>query len=135
MLDLTIIDIEDLIGKKWTRGAIGPDEYDCWGLVHECLKRRGFKSSIHVNYSNPNKLDIEFIKGRADSRWIDADSSDKNPVVLFYRGDSAQHIGIQIDGYIVHALGGETNQGSVQLTKLRALEKIYTKVEFLSWQD
>jgi cell wall-associated NlpC family hydrolase len=32
---------QDLIGKPFRFGGRGPDEYDCWGLVRECLRRQG----------------------------------------------------------------------------------------------
>ena len=30
-----------LLGKPFAWRGRGPDEYDCWGLVHECLVRTG----------------------------------------------------------------------------------------------
>lgn len=36
-------DVADLIGVPFRYGARGPDEFDCYGLVMECLRRDGQK--------------------------------------------------------------------------------------------
>jgi cell wall-associated NlpC family hydrolase len=34
-------DYSDLIGKRFEYGAMGPDTYDCYGLVREMFRRQG----------------------------------------------------------------------------------------------
>jgi hypothetical protein len=132
---LTINDIEDMLGCPWERGSFGPDTYDCWGAVHEGLKRAGCTGLINVDYAFPDGIDAEFDTGRSDGRWSDKQPQAGNSVVLCYRGGQAVHVGLLIDGMVLHTPGNPGKPGSVVLTRLATVARMFTKLEFLEWLD
>lgn len=131
---LTINDIEHMIGLPWEQGSFGPESFDCWGLVYKCLEMKGYKDLPSVDYTFPEGESEEFNKGKSDSHWKQAGPDSKNVIALFYRGEVAQHIGIIVDGFLLNAIGRK-NKGSVQLTRLAAVNKLYTRTEFFKWHS
>lgn len=132
-------DIDRYLGAPWVRGAEGPDTFDCWGWVKYCLNKIGYGHTLDIDYRFPNGLDGEFIQARKNNHWVQVDSRSDNAIVFCYRGEVATHIGIMVEGMFSHAIGNKdrfgNEIGSVQLTQLPAIKRMFTKLEFLQWQN
>lgn len=135
MRKLILDDIDDLIGIPWKRGAFGPDFFDCWGIVHKCMTLIGHEHLVEVDYTFRHGIEGEFSAGVRDGHVTDASETDDNVIVICYRGDRAEHIGIMIDGYLLHSIGRPGAKGSVQLTRLAAIRRMFTRLEFKTWQN
>lgn len=129
---LKLSDIDGLIGLPWSRGAMGTDSFDCWGLVKYCLELKGIDVNHAVDYTFKEGISSEFELGYECMEEIP--SMENNCIIYGYNRDGLPtHIGMVIDGYVFHAVGEEGKEGSVMLTKLRAFKKLYKEVRFFKW--
>lgn len=134
MIELELNDVTEHLGKPWERAAIGPDSFDCWGLVRWCLDKAEIKYEIDVDYDFPNGINHEFSKSL--SEWKEIAEPENNCIVYGYRGDVPVHIGFVIDSWVFHAIGeeGMKHDGYVALTKLRNFKRLYQRIRFYKWQ-
>ena len=132
MVKLTLDDIKPLLGLPWVRGANGPDEFDCWGLVKWCLDEIGISHSVNVDYSFPNGIEEEFSKSLGS--WVKIDSPENNCIAYGYKGSLPCHIGFVIDGFIFHSVGDINSPGYVAITKISNFKRLYREVRFYKWQ-
>lgn len=74
-----MIDYQDLIGIQFEYGGRGPDAYDCYGLVMECLRRNGVEIP---DYRSPTVLrEIAELVANEKYRWRTVATKDgKEPI-------------------------------------------------------
>lgn len=99
------INITDLIGKPFADGGRGPDNYDCWGLSKEVLRRHGVDLP---DYRIPafNKTGIFAWYEAVKSNYIEVSGELPVPCLVFLRLNSpvGNHIGVYLgDGKFIHA--------------------------------
>lgn len=128
----TLEDAQPLLGLPWKRGADGPDEYDCWGLVKFCLQKIGISFKLEVDYSFPNGIDSEF--ERSLGYWKSISVPEDNCIVYGYKGKVPVHIGFVIDGWVLHSVGENDSKGYIALTKIKNFKRLYNCVRFYKWQ-
>lgn len=88
---------EDLIGTPFCYGGRGPEQFDCWGLVQEMLKRTGV-NPIDYGWSN-EKAAIQLLMLDAEQQqcWQECDMQE-GAVLLFRVGRFVSHVGFAING-------------------------------------
>lgn len=60
---------EDLVGKPYTEGGRGPEGYDCWGIVMECLRRQAIR--VPDPFARQDQLRVKLDQRAADATdWI-----------------------------------------------------------------
>jgi hypothetical protein len=100
--------INEYIGKEWGLGCVGPDRFDCLGLVREIQdKKYGIKiPEISVDSERLISV-IRAMKGHdAWLEWIRIDSPEDGCLVKLYRQAEPDHIGVWVDadgGGILHS--------------------------------
>lgn len=83
---------EKQIGKKYVLGNVGPNSYDCSGLVYYCMKQAG---------SNRRRLNAAGYSGVSDWEKITSYSKlEKGDLLFFYNNAKTKvgHVGIYIGG-------------------------------------
>lgn len=99
------------IGKPWKKGAIGPDAYDCWGLVKTVLQRH-YHTHVPLIILAENNLKTlleAFVAHPERRRWIPAQKPFDGDVVLLRQSRYPCHVGLWLDvdgGGILHAHQG-----------------------------
>lgn len=95
---------QDLIGRSFRFGGRGPDEYDCWGLARECLRRQGLNPPDYPS-TELGAENAETLSG-AVPRWIELQEPEIGCVVAFRMSlGMASHVGIVVaPGRFLHVL-------------------------------
>ena len=101
---MSAVDINDLIGRPYRRGAYGPDAFDCWGLVIEVARRMG---RTLPPYWTAAALDREqqraLMSGEAQARTEQIPGPEEGALAFCLRRG---HIGVVLNGRVVHAARG-----------------------------
>lgn len=88
---------EDLIGKPFKYGARGPQEYDCWGLVQEMLRRSGI-DPIDYGWSEQGAaIQLLMLEAESQQCWQKCEMQE-GAVLLFRVGRFVSHVGFAING-------------------------------------
>lgn len=115
-----------LIGLPWSRGATGPGEYDCWGLVRHVQRARfGVEMPVLAIGSATNWSGLRSMINR--TQWGPAAVASDGDVVTMKGADGA-HVGvvIAVDGSltVLHCIGNESNAGGVITTPIEDLPSL-----------
>lgn len=123
--------IRRMIGKPWVNRAASWSEVDCWGLAilysrHvlgiELPEVEGYKEGVPTNEC--------WTKEVAKEHWEDVEIAEGDLVFTCFKNGRATHVGVCIDSQrALHCAGGE-HGGSVAVHSLRALERLYGKMQF-----
>jgi cell wall-associated NlpC family hydrolase len=97
------------VGLKWVAYATGPDEFDCWGLVHHCLNEYfGVVVNRFEDVRTDDKASINMAAwttiGHGD--WVKCEVPQDGDVVLMSRKSVFHHVGIHVDGKVLHSRDG-----------------------------
>jgi hypothetical protein len=94
----------DMVGKPFRRGARGPDEYDCWGVLQAILRRMGHSPT---DYPTSPELVLQVIADEWEP--IRIDQLLPGDGILLRSTDPAYewHIGVAVDPWnMLHAREG-----------------------------
>lgn len=126
-----MIDVSDLLGKRYVLHGRGPDGYDCYGLVMEVEKRYGnmLPDFDYCHYTS------EFFRERTmdvldTGHPVRVDGFVEGALLLF-EGSSGikDHIGVYLgNGEFIHC-----NRYGVNIGKVSTLEN--KKMEIYVWQS
>jgi hypothetical protein len=99
------------IGKPWQSGTIGPNAYDCWGLVKTILERHYNirVPLIKVAEDNLKAIVREFRDHPERQRWALVENPQDGNVVLLRQSRYPCHVGLWLDvdhGGILHCMQG-----------------------------
>jgi hypothetical protein len=98
-----MIKVDDLIGKGFQSGAMGPDYYDCLGIVIEVLKRANQpipEDIVCCDYSRKAIEDIIYDIKQTNTRFTKIEQPEPFCIVaLMFRPPFISHIGIAINKY------------------------------------
>jgi len=104
-----MIELTDLLGLPWKRGAHGPEAYDCWGLVWEVQRRLGVDVPMILD---PPASVLGVAKLFRDSDVRDMLTEVERPVhgsiVEMSHSARPYHVGAYLDidrGGIIHSIG------------------------------
>jgi len=102
---MTPEDVAEYVGIPYENGALGPNSFNCWGLlVH--VERKYFNVSMPVvDIECPEECAELFRMKLRGGDWCNViDPVDGDAVLL--RGGTAPHVGIYVHGGVLHALEG-----------------------------
>jgi peptidoglycan hydrolase-like protein with peptidoglycan-binding domain len=89
--DALIAFAQTLLGKEYTRGGKGPNEFDCSGFVYYCLNNSGAKSIKYMTSGTWAKSSYDRVDKMSDLKRGD---------IICFKG----HVGIYMgDGKMIHA--------------------------------
>lgn len=96
------------LGAPWSRGADGPDAYDCWGLVRAVYRNELMIELPIVDIDSHNLLSIH--RAMRDhnerSRWVTVYPPSMYDVAIMSYGNRPHHVGLWTGSGILHALEG-----------------------------
>jgi len=94
----------DLLGKTFKYGGRGEDEYDCWGLCMEVMKRVG-KQLPDYGFATDAR-DIHTMIQKYSGNFEEIQHPEPYCLVAFYiRYPYVSHIGVMLDPpYFIHIL-------------------------------
>lgn len=86
---------DDLIGKPYGTGGVGPDFYDCWGLAAEVFRRLG----IDIGENNVAEFTCRNAHSLENPHWRRI-KNPKSPCLVTIRAHSiyTNHVGVYIGG-------------------------------------
>lgn len=89
------------IGKKWERGAEGPDAFDCWSFVRHVFKEQYGKNipTMEIPCKNPEQYSYQ---------WKPIEKPVDGCGVLM-RNEKSPHVGVWLDvngGIVLHCTKG-----------------------------
>lgn len=89
------------IGKKYRYGGMGPQSFDCIGIVYYVFKNSGAKLKSYMSYDKVCHMKTRFAKYIVSHRPSKAKAGD---IVIFYSGNHVKHACIAIgNGRCVNA--------------------------------
>ncbi|WP_240023962.1 NlpC/P60 family protein [Serratia marcescens] len=123
--------IQRMIGIPWADRACAFDACDCWGLVVLYYRH---VLGIELHHSAGYEAGEDFLTCYWDEVvfWHSTDTPYDDCVFVGYVGDRAEHIGLIVDGAALHSRG---EGGGVRHDRLRVIERMFTKVEYLTHAD
>lgn len=87
----------DLLGKKFEYGAIGPDAYDCKGLMIELFKRIGVQFPAYDSSDEPAVQSERFAEGLAKYA-IPISNAETFALIMFkIRPPFISHVGMMLN--------------------------------------
>lgn len=100
--------VSSVIGIPYQVGAMGPDKYDCWGLVRFIEKElfdRELQIIVPPDGKNPREL-VKFIKEHTEHQnWEKIENPIHGCIVEMSNSNHPHHIGVYLDidgGGILH---------------------------------
>jgi cell wall-associated NlpC family hydrolase len=110
--------IKSIIGKPWIERAVGPDSYDCWGVIVDYYKQvKGVNLNIFIDGDMGDLFDSEIDSGQ----WSECASG---VVFMGFKGNIPVHCGLLIDGEFIHA-SGHHGQGQVCKWKASKMKRLF----------
>lgn len=93
---MAIIDYADLLGKPFSWGGRGPEEYDCYGLAKEVCRRGGVELPPWESVCSPGLIQAGFDAGK--ELFIKCDRPEPFDIVLLMvRPPFVSHCGVMLD--------------------------------------
>ena len=105
------MNILDYLGKPWQAGAVGPDAFDCWGLVRAVYWRElGVDlPSVEVDAYRALAVRRAFDMPVARDRWQALDRPHPFAAVLMSQASRPHHVGVWLPdngGSVLHSVEG-----------------------------
>lgn len=116
-----------VVGVPWVRWRNDWEGLDCWGLVTL------FFRLVHgVDLGPVPQTDIGSGYSVAHHDWPECEAGDPRAAVFMaWRDGQPKHCGIVLPGgMLLHAEGDEDHGGSVRITRLAALRRLYPDLRF-----
>jgi len=116
------------VGLPWVRWRSDWDSCDCYGLVILY-----FREVLGIELGNVPHTDIVAGFFSMDC-WRECDAEPGATVWMAWRDGSPTHVGILLDGdSVIHAEGSPDAGGSVRVTRLPVMSRIYGESKFLRY--
>lgn len=113
------------VGTPWVRWRSGWDGCDCFGLV--LLWHR---EVLGLDLGSVPHADIAQGFGMVEG-WRESEPAAGAPVFMAWRSGAPSHCGILLpDSMLLHAEGSEDHPGSVRVSRLAAVERVYGSLKF-----
>ena len=123
--------IERIKHAPWVDRACSFTACDCWGLV-VLYYRHVLGIELHQIPGYESGRDFVTCHSSEVVYWQKTPLPAENSVFVGYVGGRAQHVGVVVDGAGLHSRGCG---GGVMHTRLRVIEKMFTRVEYLTHAD
>lgn len=117
----------DVVGLPYCDRADGPDEFDCFGLAMDYVRRVLGRPCSLAGYAEGRPF-ADLLP--TASGWEECDGGF---VLCAFNADGhPTHIGVIVGGYVVHAYGRETG-GQVFRHNRRAFERLFTDLRIYTY--
>lgn len=123
--------IERMIGVPWVNRACSLTECDCWGLI-VLYYRHVMNIEIPVIDDYVNNSGFVECFSIGIKRWERINSPSDGAMVAAYYGSKPIHVGIFLDGNVLHSRG---ESDAVRMDRLITFERVYTKLEFYRYAE
>ncbi|HRI16892.1 MAG TPA: NlpC/P60 family protein [Burkholderiaceae bacterium] len=113
---------------RWVRWAANWErrEADCWGLV-----TLYWRLVLGVDLGPVPRSNLEAGYWAALEHWPECEPEPGAAVFLAWQGGRPMHCGVLLPGgMLLHAEGDEKHGGSVRLTRLAAMRRVYSDLRF-----
>ena len=122
-----------VFGKPWKDRAVGPEYFDCWGLVVEFYRAvKGVEIFAQGYASGDISTDEGYSQNQ--SEWSKSDAPVDDCLVACFEEiegrEVCRHLGIYQKGYCLHAYGDNRNGGQVCCHKLEVLKRKFKRLEY-----
>jgi hypothetical protein len=99
--------VYSVLGVKYESGSMGPDTFDCWGLVRHVQKEAFGRELQIIEPPSDNARDlVKFIRNHSEHlNWEKVDAPVHGGVVELSNSNNPHHIGVYLDidgGGILH---------------------------------
>jgi cell wall-associated NlpC family hydrolase len=97
----------DLIGKPYQKGGSSQKGFDCWGLVRYFYESIGHHIEVDYGYDvrSTAKDILKLTKQESQSpQWVKINQPENLCLVAMGRGEAITHVGIWIEGAVLHAI-------------------------------
>ena len=125
-----------VVGKPWVNRAVGPDSYDCWGLViksFELVDEIEMPSIAgYIESDTPTHIAAksEIIK----PWWIDGQNVDGDVSWYFDHKGRFVHVGRVMCGGILHS-SGLSGVGAVKWERKEVVSSRFSKTEYKKYAN
>ncbi|MCP2005215.1 UNVERIFIED_ORG: cell wall-associated NlpC family hydrolase [Buttiauxella agrestis ATCC 33320] len=121
--------LERVIGIPWHNRACTFEAADCWGLVTLYYRH---VLGIELHHSPDYEAGKDFMTCFESEvvYWQRAEHFSDGDIFIAYYGAQPVHVGLIVDGRALHSRG---ENGCVRSDKIRTIQKLFTKTEFLRY--
>lgn len=116
-----------MIGVPWANRACSWQSCDCWGLV-VLYYRHVVCVEIHHSPGYEAASDFRTCFSEEVVFWQPVPAPQEGGIFIGYDGNQQAHVGLIIDGRALHSRG---ENGAVRSDRLSAVEKVFTKLEYM----
>ncbi len=114
-----------MVGRPWRKWRADFDAADCYGLIVLY-----FREVLGVDLGDVPQTDIAAGFARA-AGWIECAAQAGATCFMAWRDGSPTHCGILLDVQrVLHSEGSDERSGSVRVTRLAALARVYGELRF-----
>lgn len=121
--------IEKVTGLPWRNRACSFECVDCWGLVI-LYYRHVLGIELHDSPDYEAGEDFMTCFQGEVVYWRTAEHFSDGNIFIAYYGAQPVHVGLIVDGRALHSRG---ESGHVRSDQIRTIQKLFTRVEFLSY--
>lgn len=123
--------INGMIGIPWVDRACTMKACDCWGLVVLYYRH---VLGIELHQLPGYESGSDFLTCYSDEVvfWQRSDVPKEGGIFIAYVGDRQEHVGVIANGAALHSRG---DGGGVRHDRIRVIEKLFTRVEYLTHAD
>lgn len=120
-----------MLGVPWANRACSFESADCWGL---CVLYYRHVLGIELHHSAGYEAGSDFLTCYRNEVvfWKVSVSPVEGGIFVGYVGDRAEHVGVIAEGAALHSRG---DGGSVRHDRLRVIERMFTRIEYLTYAD
>lgn len=118
--------LNDLLDKPYSDFGMGPDTYNCWGLVREVLSRMGIANLPRHDDVHPD--DAEELTVRYDGEitaFYEVDKPAAGDVMAVYRGNKTTHVGVCVDVDGQTMVMHTSREQGPRINRLSSVKRVY----------
>ena len=132
---------EQLIGRRWRRGAQGPEEFDCWSFLRWVERTQFGRELAEIVVPEP-PVGMSIVAAFAQAfaahseewaKWRPTPAPVEGDAVAMSKGRRIHHVGVWIDadrGGVLHCLEG----AGVILSPVAALRAaLWRRIDYYAW--
>jgi cell wall-associated NlpC family hydrolase len=114
------------VGVPWIRWGSSWQGMDCYGLVV-----RYYKDVLNIDLPDVPQTELAIGFESMGDVWEYCEDPQDGIGFMSYRGDVPTHCGVYVgDGWLLHSHGNTYTGGSVRMTRLDAMERVFGKIAF-----
>jgi len=121
--------IQRMLGVPWANRACSFEAADCWGL---CVLYYRHVLGVELHHSAGYETGSDFLTCYRNEVvfWKVSGSPVEGGIFVGYVGDRAEHVGVIVEGAALHSRG---DGGAVRHDRLRVIERMFTRIEYLTY--